>query len=352
MSIRAWAILGLAAAAMATPTPDSRADSVGVASPQGGAVLLPSRKTEEGQTVIFDGYTWKRRELAKRLPLDEAWPSDSAIEAQFERFGLNSPSIGDSIPVPSRIMTDVYLVNSEPNLTYLIDAGQGNLVIIDPGLESNAEAILSRIKAIGFSPGDIKWVINTHAHFDHSMADAYFQKLGAKILIGRADVAAVEKGTDITANFALPGGVERYPTALVDWPVDDGERLVLGNKTFLAIHTPGHTEGATCFMLSVEGKTLLFGGDTVLFDYRLGYQGLPSSDDVAYLASLKKLTKLGEQHRWDVLLPGHGTITLDRAYLDLLKGLRQVELDVTNGDPVDSLPFATDAYREIMFGRP
>jgi glyoxylase-like metal-dependent hydrolase (beta-lactamase superfamily II) len=315
---------------------------------------LPTQKTEEGQAVVYDLYTWQRRELAKRLPLDEPWPSEAAIAAQFERFGLTKAPIAAKLPLPARIATDVYLVNAEPNLSYLIDAGPEGLVLVDPGLPSNVDAIRKNVEALGFSADRIKWVINTHAHFDHSMADAAFQKLGAKILVGRDDVAAVEKGTLMTGKFIfpLPGP---YPTLRVDWPVDDGEQLQLGNKMFQAIHTPGHTPGSTCYLLEVDGKKILFGGDTILFDYRLAAQPPAFTDDQAYLASLRKLSIYGlypNRIRWDMLLPGHGTMVFDRAYVDVLKGYRQVEHDVANNAPIQALPFGTDAYRQLMFGRP
>ncbi len=133
---------------------------------------------------------------------------------------------------------------------------------------------------------------------------------------------------------------------------------MLGNKTFRAISTPGHTAGSTCFLLTIDGKNILFGGDTVLFDYRLGYQGTSYADDPAYLASLKKIAKFSVtpypagKVRWDVLLPGHGAIVLDRAYLDVLKAVRQVQWDVTVGEEIKALPFYDDAYRKFMFGRP
>jgi glyoxylase-like metal-dependent hydrolase (beta-lactamase superfamily II) len=321
-------------------------------------VLLPRQITEEGQSVIYDRYTWQRRELAKRLPLNEVWPAEDAIVQQFKRFHLDRSPIPAALPIPGRIMQDIYLVNTEPNLVYLIDAGPQGLVIIDPGLASNVDSILRNVEALGFSRKSIKWVINTHAHFDHSMADAEFQKLGAKILVGREDVSAVEKGTQVTAKYALtPAQIAAYPTLKVDWPVDDGEELNLGDKTFYAIHTPGHTEGSTSYLLRSEGKNVLFGGDTILFDYRLGAQGTPYADNVAYRASLKKLMNFGvypiaKRVPWDVLLPGHGTMVLDRAYLDILKGYRQVDFDVENNQPVEALPFATDDYRKLMFGRP
>ncbi len=323
------------------------------------APALAVAKTEEGQSVVYDAYTWQRRELTKKLPLNEAWPREFDIPPVFKRFGLDAlPAFAPrALPVPATILPDLYLVNSTPNLTYLIDAGPAGLILIDPGLESNVENILKAVEALGFRRTAIRWVINTHAHFDHAMADAHFQKLGARILVGRADVAAVEKGTEVTAKFALgPAQAAAYPTLKVDAAIDDGEELRLGDKTITAIATPGHTPGSTCYHLSIGGKNILFGGDTILFDYRLGAQVMPYVDDVAYLASLKKLSRfyiaLGDRFRWDILLPGHGTMVLDRAWMDVMKGVRQVQWDADTGAAIAALPFADDDYRKLMFGRP
>lgn len=351
-SLCALAAVLLAASLIAEPA---------TSAPQPSVPTLPTMTTEEGQTVIYDRYTWQRRELDKRLPLNLPWPGNEgpALEAAFKTYGLDKPPMPATVPVPSRIMTDVYLVNAVPNLAYLIDAGPAGLVLVDPGLEPNVESILRNVEKLGFSRSSIKWVVNTHAHLDHAWADAHFQRLGAKVLIGRGDVAAVEKATDVTARSALPPAMAAaYPTFKVDWPVDDGEDLVLGDKTFRAIWTPGHTPGSTCYLLTIDGKTILFGGDTLLFDYRLGFQGNAYADDTAYLASLRKLAQFraspapAGKVRWDVLLPGHGVIVLDRAYLDVLKALRQVEWDVHIGAEIKALPFADDDYRQYMFGRP
>ena len=292
------------------------------------------------------------------MPLSEPYPAweGPAIEAAFKRFGLADTAVPVAIPTPSQITADVYLVNSVPNHAYLIDCGADGLALVDPGLSSNVEAIIRNIAALGFRPPAVRWVINTHAHFDHSMADGAFVARGAEVLIGRLDAAAVEKGTEVTAGFALPAALRSpYPTAKVGHPIDDGEVLALGNKTFHAIATPGHTPGSTCYLLSVGGRNILFGGDTVLYDYRLGAQQLAFSNDGDYLASLKKLSRYplsSAPTRWDMLLPGHGTIVMDRASMDLAKALRQVAWCVQNGEAIKALPFADDFYRTLMFGRP
>ena len=135
----------------------------------------------------------------------------------------------------------------------------------------------------------------------------------------------------------------------------DGEELRLGNKLIHVIDTPGHTPGSASFLLQADGKNLLFSGDTVLYDARLGWQGNPYADNRAYLASLEKLeryTLAGGPFRWDVLLPGHGCISMDKAYLDVLKDRQTVASDLAAGREIQSVPFATTEYRQRMYGRP
>jgi glyoxylase-like metal-dependent hydrolase (beta-lactamase superfamily II) len=255
------------------------------------------------------------------------------------------------------ILPNVYLVASNPTLTYLIDCGPEGVAIIDPGIVQDYSEIIANVEKLGFSKSRIRWVLNTHAHFDHSGSDYLFRKLGAQILIGAADADAVEKATLVTAlNFAYGPNAPPFNVSVVDHKLSDGEVVHLGNKVLTVIHTPGHTEGSSCFFLRVGDKNVLFSGDTVLFDDRLGFQGTGFSDNRAYVQSLEKLAKfqlyLHDQFRWDVLLPGHGTIVLDRAYMDVEKDWHTVELDLINGSPIEALPFSTPDYRVLMYGRP
>jgi glyoxylase-like metal-dependent hydrolase (beta-lactamase superfamily II) len=321
------------------------------------AATVVSQTTEEGQQVVFDGYTWQRRELAKRLPLSRPWPDEKVIETVFSEFGLDNLPIPEFIPTPSLIVPGVYLVGSNPNHTYLIDCGPAGTALIDPGLSSNYEGIIANIEQLGFSPDKIRWVLNTHAHFDHSMADGLFRKLGAEILIHAFDADAVERASRVTGSYFLPPEIQAiYPKTTVDWRLVDGEELKLGNQLIQVIHTPGHTEGSSTFVLQLEGQNILFTGDTLLYDHRLGFQGTAYADNHAYVRSLEKLNRFTmdaiNRIQWDVLLPGHGALVLNRAYMDVQKGLRTVQIDLLEGYPVEALPFATDDYRRLMFGRP
>lgn len=315
--------------------------------------------TEEGQQVVFDRVTWQMRELAKRLPLEEAWPSGPALAQALTRYGLDQNTPSKAIPVPARIAGDVYLVGQDrvSNLTYMLDCGPDGVAIIDPTYESEFERTLANVEKCGHSRKQIHWVLNTHCHVDHAMADKKFRELGAQIIVHEADAAAVEKGTRVTGWYLVTRqtGLSYFPQCPVDRRLSDGEELRLGNKLLQVIHTPGHTPGSVSFLLQEAGRNLLFSGDTVLYDGRLGWQGNPYADNRAYLSSLEKLNSftlnLARVH-WDILLPGHGAIALDKAYLDVQKDRDLVAELMGAGREIPGVPFALPEYRKQMFGRP
>jgi glyoxylase-like metal-dependent hydrolase (beta-lactamase superfamily II) len=322
--------------------------------------LHPVLTTEEGQQVAFDRFTWQRRELAKKLPLSEAWPPGNAMQDMLKRYGLTQESPPDAIPVPARITTDVFLVGQDhvSNLTYMIDCGPAGVAIIDPTYESEFERTLANVEKCGRNPKEIHWVLNTHCHVDHAMADRRFREFGAKIAVHEADAAAIEKGTRVTAYYLIKDDTGReapFPPCPIDLRLSDGEELRLGNKVLEVIHTPGHTPGSACFLLRSDGKNVLFSGDTVLYDGRLGWQGNPYADNQQYLSSLRKLNNFtlnAIKVQWDMLLPGHGAIALDKAYLDVQKDLDLVALLQAEGREIPGVPFSLPEYRKHMFGRP
>lgn len=324
--------------------------------------------TEENQTVVFDQNTWQMRELTKKLPLAEAWPKNGReFQVALAKHQLTQNTPPKVLPIPSQIARDVYLIGQEigSNLTYLIDCGPEGAAIIDPTYESEVERTLANAAKCGFPREKIRWILNTHCHYDHAMASAAFQRGGAQIAAGAADADHIEKGSRVTAYYMMEslndpkrsGAGKGFPKSPVALRLVDGEELKLGNKIFHVIATPGHTPGSVCFLLQVDGKNLLFTGDTVLYDARLGWQGNPYADNAAYLASLEKLAtfkiepRRSDPFHFDLLLPGHGAISLDQAHLDVTKALTHARWQLGNLNSIQSVPFSTVLYRQQMFNR-
>jgi glyoxylase-like metal-dependent hydrolase (beta-lactamase superfamily II) len=267
----------------------------------------------------------------------------------LERFGLDKNPPPATIPMPARIVPGFYLVGQDigGNLTYLVDCGPEGVAIVDPTFESEIDKTLARVEQCGFSRRNIRWVLNTHCHMDHAMADSRFRQMGAQILIHEADADAVEKGTRITGYFMVAkqrGDPNlRFPVCKVDRRLSDGEEVRLGDKLLHVIHTPGHTPGSASFLVQAGDRNLLISGDTVFYDGMLGWQLNPYADDRRLLASIEKLRKFtldAGPLRWDVLLPGHGAIAMDKANLDIQKDWETLAGDVAAGRP------ATPAARQ------
>lgn len=152
--------------------------------------------------------------------------------------------------------------------TWILDDGDGNAVVIDPGPRDplHESAIVEKL-------GDrvVSGVLVTHTHVDHApLANPLARTLG---------VAAVGYG---------PG-----PDFVPDATLGDGEVFDVGNDRLEIIYTPGHSEDHLCFRV----RNVLFTGDHIM-----GGSSVMVESMGPYLESLRKLQRIGLMR----LLPGHG----------------------------------------------
>ena len=80
---------------------------------------------------------------------------------------------------PFRIYGDTYYVGMRGLTSILIQSSDG-LVLIDGTLPQNAAQIEANIKALGFKLGDVKLILNTHAHSDHAGASPRWRMTPAR----------------------------------------------------------------------------------------------------------------------------------------------------------------------------
>ena len=161
---------------------------------------------------------------------------------------------------------------------YLIDSPQRAL--IDTGTSAvPQETLLPALRAIGWDSSDLKFIINTHMHADHTggIAEMKLESGGAPIHLHRADAHRVDPNVyleEARADRALVSDSPAEPQAEVQllqqlgkgWGVDrvldDGDEINLGGDFRLrVIHTPGHTPGSASFYW--EAEQTLFTGDAV-----------------------------------------------------------------------------------------
>ncbi len=148
---------------------------------------------------------------------------------------------------PFRLAGSIYYVGTYKESSHLIDTGDG-LFLIDVGGEENAPAVAESITSLGFDIKDIKYILLSHGHYDHSHGVPYFkERCSAKVLMSEADLRYL------------------YGKFEPDGYLRDGGKIKLGNTEILTLATPGHTLGTFSFFFytDVDGKRLragMFGG--------------------------------------------------------------------------------------------
>ncbi len=154
---------------------------------------------------------------------------------------------------PVRIVGPIYFVGTKGLGAFLITTSEGH-VLMNTGMPSSGPMIVDSIRKLGFKPEDIKLMINGHAHIDHAGAFAFFkQQYAAQLAVMKDDVAAMESGDLNDFKYANDFG---YPAVKVDRVLRDGDQIRMGDVLFTALHTPGHTRGATTWIVNlvVDGR--------------------------------------------------------------------------------------------------
>jgi len=128
----------------------------------------------------------------------------------------------------------------------LIDTGSG-LALIDAGLPQSAAQIATHIRQLGFDLAELRWILNSHAHFDHAGGIAALQRWsGATVIASRRGAEALQAGDaapeDPQAGF---GAFNQFPKVAEVQVVADQQTLRLGQLSITAHYTPGHTPGGT-----------------------------------------------------------------------------------------------------------
>lgn len=170
-----------------------------------------------------------------------------------------------------QLRSDIHLLSLGTVNAFLIEHDEG-LTLIDTGTPGCEEKILGYLADIGRSPEELRQIIVTHLHADHTGSVApLVSATGAEVYMHPRDGASVKTGDawrDVTVtpglvnrllwHLAIKRGPREVEPFTVTTPVVDNEWLDIG-KGFRVIGQPGHTEGH--IGLLYDG--VLFTGDTV-----------------------------------------------------------------------------------------
>lgn len=183
------------------------------------------------------------------------------------------------------IMANCYIIGCESTKS---------AAVIDPGDE--ADRILKELAKDGLT---LKYIINTHGHFDHVGGNYDLKKAsGADIVIHPADEPMLADLVKTAAAFGLSAQNSPAP----DRTVQEGDTISFGDITLRVLDTPGHSPGG----ISLHTDNMVFVGDT-LFAGSIGRTDLPGGDFQTLISSIKtKLFPLGDDTK---VYTGHGPAT-------------------------------------------
>jgi len=229
---------------------------------------------------------------------------------------------------PFKIAGNLYFVGSKGLANYLITTPQGH-ILINSDLKENVPLIRASVERLGFKFTDIKILLISHAHWDHSAASDTIKKMtGAKYMVMDADVAVVESGGK--ADFQYGNlSTSLYAPTKVDSVLHDGDEVRLGGTVLVAHLTPGHTKGCTTWTMRVRD-----GNDT----YNVVIIGSPNVNDGYRLVNNAAYPQIAEDYEkmfrvlkslpCDIFLGAHGNyFDLETKYARLKSNASTVFVD-------------------------
>ena len=193
---------------------------------------------------------------------------------------------------------------------YLVEH-RGVLTLIDTGTEGSAKRALAALDKAGRKPEDVRQIVLTHCHGDHTgEAKRLREATGAIVVAGAEDVPPIEgrapyPGPPGKISARVFANLAKFPRFPVDRAVSEREHLDGG---LVALPTPGHTAGH----IAVHAPDLdqIFVGDLVWHLGPVKPSWEPLTQNIAQNAeSIREIAALGVEK----VVPGHGPpITGDR----------------------------------------
>ncbi|GHC55913.1 MBL fold metallo-hydrolase [Streptomyces cinnamoneus] len=175
----------------------------------------------------------------------------------------------------TRVTPDIWMFTFAVGQSYAVRLQDGRgWALVDTGLPGNEGPVLDALAGLGARPQDVRDIVLTHYHFDHTgSAAALAAATGARVLAGAADAPVIRgelpEPPPVLQEWEIPlfesvqAGLADVPPAQpcgVDRELVDGDVLDWGEEVRV-VAVPGHTDGSVALHLTSSG--VLFTGDTI-----------------------------------------------------------------------------------------
>lgn len=212
-----------------------------------------------------------------------------------------------------QLIDDVYAIEGlKVGRSYLI-AERDGIVLIDTSTKSAAAGIIAEIESIGRRPEELRAIVATHYHHDHTgNITALVEQTGAQVYAHADDAPYVQANEPWMQPKGFLGGLiargapEQTPIN-VDHILNEGDELPFAGG-LRVLHTPGHTPGS--ISLYSPAREMLLCGDALMNVFGLRLPPSMSSHDMDQARqSIARIAELQFEHA----LPGHGAPILSHA---------------------------------------
>lgn len=228
-------------------------------------------------------------------------------ETDFDQVEIETISLGDGIYM---------LVGEGGNIG--VSVGEDGTFLIDDQFAPLTEKITAAISAISAEP--VRFVFNTHWHFDHTGGNENFGKAGAVIVAH--DNVRTSMSQDHFIEILQREIPASPPAALPIVTFNDTVTFHLNGETIHAFHVdPAHTDGDA--IIHFQEANVIHTGDTY-FNGFYPFIDLDSNGSInGMIAAVEKVLAMVDEDT--LIIPGHGALSNQeelQAYLSMLTTVR------------------------------
>ena len=216
-------------------------------------------------------------------------------------FACDSCSAWNESTPAFRIHGNTFYVGPKGVSAVAIRTSEG-IVLLDGGLPQSAPKVEAALREIGLDIKDVKFILNSHAHYDHAGGIARLQHdSGATVAASGRGAEALQSGrpTKDDPQYGSDGSEGLFPAVKNVRVVNDGEILRLGDVEVTAHLTPGHTPGSTTWSWKscVDGTcaNVVYADSlnaVALDGFRFSGEGGKNDRSDSFRASIAKVSKL------------------------------------------------------------